>query len=147
MVSGQRTAAPRTPPPSPLPVVVYTASSLGLSQALELAVLSVDSVDYVSVFVYVFSGKDILIVISPLKLANFPSPAGLSLNITSSKRSCPVLPGLEHPALFPALLLLLVDSTYPSPFLELQLCESKAKGSLGKTLCLQEVASPILGGQ
>lgn len=144
MVSGQRTASPRTPPPTPPPVVVYTASSLGLSRVLQLAVLSVD---YVSVFVYVFSGKDILIVISPLKLANFPSPAGLSLNITYSKRSCQVLPGLEHPALFPALLLLLVDSTYPSPFLELQLCESKAKGSLGKTLCPQEVASRILGGQ
>lgn len=42
------------------------------------------------------------------------------------------LPEGEPPAMLPALLFSLVGSAHPSTFPELQLCESKAKGSLGE---------------
>lgn len=48
-------------------------------------------------------------------------------------------PGGEPPVMFPALLLLLVDSTHPSTFPERQLCENKTKGSLGNPV------SPVRG--
>lgn len=74
--------------------------------------------------------SNLLLVISPLKLANLFGPADLSLHITSSKRSSACFQEVSPPAKFPELLLL-VDSTYPSTFPELQLHESKANGSLG----------------